>query len=314
MTCLDRRSAVESQLSLIPVPWWWAGGAVLFFAIASGFIAGFCCARMSERRSHDRARSNVAHLYQAILATLATARELCGLLEKFPQQPFALEQVQQLDRQRGGLFEAISKVITRFAPAPPPAEPVEPEAPPITPFNVNWLKGTVDPSTDLPDRAAFESNLALLVQSGSAANRESTLLLVRVDKMAALVTRIGKPGAEKLMKRLGVVVCRAVRDQDLVCRCNGETLGVLFPGLDLQAASRLGRVIRDTVRNHHFHAGETGPEVFLTASFGCTPCRPEENADLVLNRAFDAVSQSQRLGRNQFHVHNGSALVHCAAV
>jgi diguanylate cyclase (GGDEF)-like protein len=116
------------------------------------------------------------------------------------------------------------------------------------------------------------------------------------------------------MKRLGSVVCRAVRDGDLVCRCNGETLAVLFPGLDLQAASRLGRVIRDSVRNHHFHAGETGPEVFLTASFGCTPCRPDENTDLVLARAFDAVSQSQRLGRNQFHVHNGSSLVHCAAV
>lgn len=305
---------MEGQLKSIPAHWWWAVGAVLFIAIASGFIAGFWCARMSERRRYDRARSSVAQLYQAILATLVTARDLCGLLEKFPQQAFPLEQVQQLDQHRGGLFEALSRVILRFAPAPSPAEPVEPEPSRIPPFHVNWLKGSVDPSTDLPDRAAFESNLALLVQSGSAANRESTLLLVRVDKMAALVTRIGKPSAEKLMKRLGAVVCRAVRDQDLVCRCNGETLAILFPGLDLQAASRLGRVIRDTVRNHHFHAGETGPEVFLTASFGCTPCRPEENAELVLNRAFDAVSQSQRLGRNQFHVHNGSSLVHCAAV
>jgi diguanylate cyclase (GGDEF)-like protein len=285
---------------------------VLFVAIASGFVAGFCCARMSERRRHGLARSNVANLYQAILATLTTARELCGLLEKFPQQPFALEQVQRLDTQRGGLFEAISRVITRFAP-PPPTEPVEPEPVRLPPLDVTWIKGAVDPSTDLPDRVVFESNLALMLQSGSAADRESTLLVVRVDKMAALVTRIGKPSTEKLMKRLGTVVCRAVRDQDLVCRCNGETLGVLFPGLDLQAASRLGRVIRDTVRNHHFHAGETGPEVFLTASFGCTPCRPDENADLVLNRAFDAASHSQRLGRNQFHVHNGSNLVHCAA-
>jgi diguanylate cyclase (GGDEF)-like protein len=236
------------------------------------------------------------------------------LLEKFPQQVFLPAQVQQLDQRRGGLLEALSRVMNRFAPAPPPEEPAEPEAPRMQPLKVNWLKGAIDTATDLPDRAAFESNLALLLQSGSAANRESTLLLVRVDKMAALVARVGKPSAEKLMKRLGGILCRAVRDEDLVCRCNGETLGVMFPGLDLQAAARLGRVIRDSVRNHHFHAGETGPEVFLTASFGCTPCRPDENSELVLNRAFDAVSQSQRLGRNQFHVHNGSNLVHCAAV
>jgi diguanylate cyclase (GGDEF)-like protein len=310
---------VESQLNSVPAHWWWAGGAVLCIAIASGFVAGFCCARMSERRAYDRARSTVAHLFQAILASLDTARELCSLLEKLPQQAFAHEQVQQLDQRRGGLLEALSRVMTRIAPcsdaaAQAPAEPAEPEVPRIQPLKVNWLKGSVDPATDLPDRATFVSNLALLLQSGSAANRESTLLLVRVDKMPGLVARIGKPDAEKLMKRLGAVVCRAVRDDDLVCRCNGETLGVMFPGLDLQAAARLGRVIRDTVRNHHFHAGESGPEVFLTASFGCTPCRPDENADLVLNRAFDAVSQSQRLGRNQFHVHNGSSLVHCAAV
>lgn len=292
---------------------------MLLTAIVSGFVAGFCCARMSERRAYDRARSSVAHLFQSILASLDAARDLCMLLEKFPQQAFPVEQTQQLDQRRGGLLEALSRVMVRFAPfsgdgAAAPAEPAEQEAPRIPPLKVTWLKGAVDPSTDLPDRAAFVSNLTLMLQTSSAANRESTLLLVRVDKMAGLVTRIGKPDAEKLMKRLGAVVCRAVRDDDLVCRCNGETLAVMFPGLDLQAAARLGRVIRDSVRNHHFHAGESGPEVFLTASFGCTPCRPDENADLVLNRAFDAVSQSQRLGRNQLHVHNGSSLVHCAAV
>jgi diguanylate cyclase (GGDEF)-like protein len=305
---------VDGQFKSIPAEWWVAGGGMLFVAVASGFIAGYCCARMSERRAHDRARSSFSQLVQTILATLDAARELCGLLEKFPHQSLPPERVQQLDQRRGGLFEALSRVVTLFAPPPPPPEPAEPDVPQIPSFKINWLKTSIDPSSELPDRAAFESNLALLLQSGKAANRESTLLLVRVDKMAGLVARVGKPAAEKLMKRLGGLLCRAVRDDDLVCRCNGETLGILFPGLDLQAASRLGRVVRDTVRNHHFHAGETGPEVFLTASFGCTPCRPDENAELVLNRAFDAVSQSQRLGRNQFHVHTGSSLVHCAAV
>jgi PleD family two-component response regulator len=109
-------------------------------------------------------------------------------------------------------------------------------------------------------------------------------------------------------------VCRAARDDDLVCRCNSETLGIIFPGLDIDSGARLGRMIRDSIRNHHFHMGETGPEVIVTASLGCTPCRPDEDADLVLNRALDAVSKSQRLGRNQLHVHDGRGLVHCFAV
>jgi len=310
---------VISQLKSIPAQWWWAGGIVLAVALVSGFTAGFCCARMSERRAYDRARSTAQNLFQSILASLDMARELCALLEKLPQQSFPNAQIQQLDQRRGGLLEALSRVMIRIAPcvgdgATAPEENAEPEVPRPQPLPVNWLKSTVDAVTELPDRAAFESNLALLLEVGKDANRESAVLLVRVDKMAALVARVGKPNAEKLMKRLGGVLCRAVRDGDLVCRCNAETLAVMFPGLDLQSASRLGRVIRDTVRNHHFHAGETGPEIFLTASFGCTPCRPDENAELVLTRALDAVSQSQRLGRNQLHVHNGSNLVHCAAV
>src|SRR4029077_13911787 len=132
-----------------------------------------------------------------------------------------------------------------------------------------------------PDRAAFEANLSALLTASRDSNCESSLLLVRIDKHAALVSRFGRSNAEKLMKRLAGVVCRAVRDEDLVCCCNSETLGVLFPQLDLEGATRLGRAIRDSVRNHHFHVHETGPEVLLTASFGCTPCRPDENVELV---------------------------------
>jgi diguanylate cyclase (GGDEF)-like protein len=212
------------------------------------------------------------------------------------------------------LLEALTRIITRHA--PPPAVATDDAPPPanVEEFKIEWLMHPVDRATDLPDRAAFEANLAALLAASGKARCESSLLLVRVDKMAGLVSRFGQSNAEKLVKRLAGVVCRAVRDEDLVCRCNSETLGILFPKLDLDAGARLGRAVRDSVRNHHFHVDETGPEMLLTASFGCTPCRPDENVELVLNRAFDALSKSQRVGRNQLHVHDGATLVHCAAV
>ncbi len=220
----------------------------------------------------------------------------------------------QLEKRRGGLLEVLTRLITRHAP-PKPSPAVEaaplPEA---EEFKINWLMHPVDRATDLPDRAAFEANLGALLAASGAARCESSLLLVRVDKLAGLISRFGQSNAEKLMKRLAGVVCRAVRDEDLVCCCNSETLAILFPKLDLEcgAGTRLGSVVRDSVRNYHFRVDETGPEVMLTASFGCTPCRPDENVELVLNRAFDAISKSQRLGRNQMHVHDGAGLVHCA--
>ncbi len=83
----------------------------------------------------------------------------------------------------------------------------------------------------------------------------------------------------------------------------------------LDGGTRLGQVVRDSVRNAHFRIDEIGPEVLLTASLGCTPCQPdEENVELILNRAFAALSKSQRVGRNQLHIHDGATPVHCAAV
>jgi diguanylate cyclase (GGDEF)-like protein len=296
----------------IPVEWWLGGLAVLFMATASGFCAGFFCARLSERRAYERAREGVAQLFQTMLQTLDMARELCGQLEKFPDRFLKPEQTAQLEKRRGGLLEALARLIARHAPPETPSPSAETAPPRTQEFKINWLMHPVDRATDLPDRAAFEANLSALLAASRDSNRESSLLLVRIDKHAALVSRFGRSNAEKLMKRLAGVVCRAVRDDDLVCCCNSETLGILFPRLALDEGTRLGRAVRDSVRNYHFRLDETGPEVMLTASFGCTPCRPDENVDLVLNRAFDALAKSQRLGRNQLHVHDGAGLVHCA--
>jgi len=305
---------MDAQMKTIPVEWWLGGLAVLFVATASGFCAGFFCARLSERRAFERARAGVAQLFQTILQTLDMARDLCGQLEKIPEPFLKPEQTAQLEKRRGGLLEALTRLIARHT------QPVQLQAAEAAPlpkpdeFKIDWLMHPIDRATDLPDRAAFEANLGALLTASRAARCESSLLLIRVDKLAGLVSRLGQSNAEKLMKRLAGVVCRAVRDEDLVCCCNSETLAVLIPKLELEGATRLGRAVRDSVRNYHFRVDETGPEVMLTASFGCTPCRPEENVELVLNRAFDALSKSQRLGRNQLHVHDGAALVHCATV
>lgn len=304
---------MDSSVTSVLVEWWLGGIVVLFMATVSGFLAGLWCARMAHRRAELQSRSSASQLMQTLLKSLDTARELCVQLEKTPQYAMPAEACEQLSLRRGGLLESLSRLINRAVGVLPLASN-EPAPNRPKPFQVEWVREPVDPDSELPDRVAFETNLSAVLEASTEACRDSSLLLIRVDKMPALVARYGRPNAEKLIKRLASVVCRAARDDDLVCRCNSETLGIIFPGLDIDAGARLGRVIRDSIRNYHFHMGETGPEVIVTASFGCTPCRPEENAELVLNRAFDAVSKSQRLGRNQLHVHDGQALVHCFTV
>lgn len=309
---------LESAVSTITPSMWWGAIGSIFVAVACGFAAGFYCARWSNRRASDRARSGVAQLYQSILKTLDAARELCGLIEKYPGTFLTPAQTAHLDDRRVGLLEAISRLVHRHVPPGSAksegASPEETVPMPPVPEKINWLLNPTDPATGLPDRAAFESNLTSLLELCRHSDKPGHLLLVRVDKFSGLVSRYGQKNTDLLLKKLAGVVCRAARDEDLVCRCSPDTLSVLVPNLDEESAGRLSRAVRDAARNHHFRIDEAGPEVLLTASYGLTPCHAEETLEPVLNRAFDALSKSQRLGRNQLHIHNGESLVHCAAV
>lgn len=308
----------DSSSGSVASQWWLAALVIIFVAAASGFGAGFACARWADRRAFARARSGVNRLFQTVLESIDGARDLCRLLERYPGKFLQTDQMAQLEKRQGGLMEALSRIIDRHvaapveAAAPPTDNPPPPPSPVVTP-KLNWLRNPVDPGTDLPDRAAFDANLTSLVEVCRSGEALGSLLLLRVDKMSALAARHGNASVDKLIKRMAMIVCRAARDQDLVCRCNAESLGVLMPDVDLEGATRLGRAIRDSVRSATFRVDETGPEILFTASFGCTVCRPDENADLVYDRAVDALTKSQRLGRNQLHVHDGEALVHCTA-
>src|SRR5262245_25014312 len=159
--------AWTEQIQSISGELWLAAFGVLFVATASGFFAGIFCARMGERRAYDKARSGVAQLFATMLKTLDAVRELCTLLEKYPAHALKAEQAAALEERRGGLLNSLSRLIARHA--PPAAPPAEASPPQTKPIIVNWLKSPVDPSTELPDRSAFESNLASLLDACSAA-------------------------------------------------------------------------------------------------------------------------------------------------
>lgn len=304
-------AAAQIGIGSIPALLWYWFAFALAVASGLGFAAGYISAQITEKRAYRRAREGLDQLFGTILKTLAASREACVLLEKYPGNILAPTQTEQLEKERVGLLEAISRIIQRHRPEA--EKPLEaPAPPPSEKLKIGWVLNPTDPVTGLPDKAAFESNLAALIELGRKCHQSSSLLLVRIDKLDALRQRFGT-GADKLVKKLTGVACRALRDEDLVGQYSPDLLGILIPGLDLEEGVKLARTVRDSIRNYHFRIDEEGPEVLLTASFGFTPCHPTDNVELALNRAVDALSKSQRLGRNHLHIHDGETLVHSTA-
>jgi diguanylate cyclase (GGDEF)-like protein len=291
---------------------WWIALAAVCLASGLGFVAGFQCARLRDRQAYQRARQGVARLYQTMVESIDATRELCTLLEREPGSFLKPEQVDRLEKRRIGLLEAIGRLVQRHTSVPEPVQ-AESAAVPAFPESIEWVMDPADSATGLPDRPAFDANLNRLLELSRETRTSCALLLIRIDRMSGLVTRVGQGQAVKLLRRLAAVVCRGVRDQDLICKCSPDTIGVLLPKTEEETAAGIGRIVRDAVRGQQFRIEDTGQEILLTASFGLTTFRTGDSSESVLNRTFDALAKSQRLGRNQLHVHNGESLIHCTA-
>lgn len=298
-----------AEIVRLPAAVWLWAVAGMFLAAALGFGAGLWIDRGGRSRALRQARASLEGLTQLAEERLGAAREVCALLEGHPALALSEGQASALKRATHGLAEAFARLLARRE-AAVELQPFS-ERRVIEPFSVTWLHEPKD-SSGFPDRAAFEANLRNLLEAGNRSDRSSGLMLVKLDRMEALRSRFGA-GAERLAQKLGGVLCRAIRDEDLVCRLEEDVFGVFLADVEEEQGQRMAEAIRDSVRHHHFRVDESRDEVLVTASFGYTCCRPWENAELVCNRAGDALSRSQKKGRNQLHKHDGQQLMACAS-
>jgi diguanylate cyclase (GGDEF)-like protein len=291
--------------------WAW-GVATLLLATGLGFLAGASYANRSADRGFRKALKALSSLYALALDSLDKAQHLSGLLETFPGAALSTEEVDRLDSKRNSLAETVGRLVTKQREATakqiqaklkpkPQAKPVE------------WQRTSLDPTTNLPDRPMFDANLRTMLKAGSQSELSSGLLLVKIDRKEQLRARFGAPRADEFVKGMAAVIARAIRDQDLVCRLNEDSFGVLIPSVDAEAGRKLAQAIRNSVRFHTFRLQDVGPEILVTASFGYTLCPPEEDAETALARAGEALARSIRRGRNQLHVSDGASVVHYAA-
>ncbi|MEO1998764.1 MAG: GGDEF domain-containing protein, partial [Planctomycetaceae bacterium] len=172
---------------------------------------------------------------------------------------------------------------------------------PTKAIELNWDLSPEAESTGLPDRTAFDNNLRRMLEVGEQQDAQSGLLLIKIEKFAQLVRRLGKD-ANILRWKMARVLCRALRESDVVCQFSDDAFAVLLPGVSDKFGSQLAQSIRDTIRFHRFRISESDDEILLTASFGLTFCRPLEPVDLLLNRAGDALDKSMRRGRNRLTI------------
>jgi diguanylate cyclase (GGDEF)-like protein len=292
------------------VLFWCGATGVLLMSAMGSFFAGVLSAPWLQEWAVRRASAEIHKMYGLVIAEVERAQRLCAQLASASGCVLSAEEWQRMDRVQRDFQETFSQIAKSCGIEPPVQEREQQKARPRD-FAVEWIKTPVDSASGLPDKRAFDQNLAAMLGQGAQTRLESGLLLIRMDKAEGLRRRLGNGAVEKLLSRLISLVVRTARDQDLICRLSPDTLGLLCPAMPPLFGTKMAEKIRDAVRNYHFRAEDGGPEVLVTASFGYANCGPADSPDLVLDRAEDALARSQSLGRNQLHVHDGQARALC---
>ena len=289
--------------------WLWAMGA-LFAAGGLGFAFGAVYSWFSSRSRIKRAYGRQADLLPMVRENLEAAFEATQALKECQQLVLSEEDTADLSSRRDALLETLGEIVELQQQVAQVISGKPPAPAGSFPFEIEWIREPADELTKTPDASALELNLTAMLAKGTEHNRSSGFLFVKLDWYEKLAERFGVEGLEVLLRKFAGVIIRAAREEDLVCRYDENTFGVLLPSLEPDLGPTLARAIRDSIRHHHFRLSESGQEVYITASLGYTDCHPHENEDLVLNRAGNALAKSERRGRNQLHLHDGEQINH----
>jgi diguanylate cyclase (GGDEF)-like protein len=241
---------------------------------------------------------------------LESALEAAQALKDRRQVVLTQEETSELSDRRDSLLAMLSDIVElqQQIAATLEGKPRPGQSGDSIPFEMGWVKEPVDELTKIPVADVMANNLNAMLAKGTEHRRSSGFLFVKLDGFEKLLERHEAEGRDALLKKFTSVIIRAVREEDLVCRYDDDTIAVLFPSLEEGEGPALAHAIRKSILSYHFRLSESGPAVILNAHFGYTDCLPLENEDLILNRAGDALAKSQSLGFNQLHVHDGESL------
>ena len=160
---------------------------------------------------------------------------------------------------------------------------------------------TLDVLTGLMNAKGLQLQLEKEIAFVARHHASITIMAVEIDSFKDLFIRIGRAGAEAIIRKIGDVLQDAVRKEDTVARTGVASFAVAMPMTQGHNALELAERICKTVES--FKARLDGERVAITVSVGVCAVEPDDKTDvqLVLDVADEALNRATNLGRSQLH-------------
>jgi diguanylate cyclase (GGDEF)-like protein len=161
-----------------------------------------------------------------------------------------------------------------------------------------YEKATIDTLTRVHVRRYLFQTLEVQVRNAHFMRKALSVLMIDVDHFKRVNDDHGHAAGDAVLRQLGSLLKRTVRQGMTCARYGGEEFTVVCPGMDAKNARRVAERIRKSVETFAFQlpGGATLP---CTASLGVATLQGTEDHEQLLQRADQALYAAKDGGRNQ---------------
>lgn len=157
-------------------------------------------------------------------------------------------------------------------------------------------KATLDPLTNVANRAEFDRVLAELLERHQATGQTCSLVMCDIDHFKRVNDTFGHQAGDDVLVGFTDVLRRHCRETDLIARYGGEEFVILCADsrctIALARAEKIRRELELTPQPHLNHQR-------ITASFGVTEAQAGDTPEIMLRRADRALLRAKETGRNR---------------
>jgi diguanylate cyclase (GGDEF)-like protein len=174
-----------------------------------------------------------------------------------------------------------------------------------------------DELTGLANRRAFDDRLREEIDRARRYGTHMTLVLVDLDDFKHVNDRHGHQCGDDVLRVVGALLSRSVRELDLAARYGGEEFALVLPGTVADGARRVAEKIRTTVAAVEIPA-PSAERIRVTASFGMAEFPTWATLEELIAEADKCLYEAKRHGKNQvmateLHAEPAGKLVHAVS-
>ena len=157
----------------------------------------------------------------------------------------------------------------------------------------------VDQLTNISNRRAFYEVAGKLLSGFKRNKLPLSLLLFDVDNFKKINDVYGHHYGDVVLKTLANEVRHSIRTTDCFARFGGEEFIIIFPQINADELLLISEKIRHVLQNSEVKT-DKGDLINYTVSIGATTFREtDDNLDMVIQRADEAMYEAKKGGRNK---------------